>query len=500
MSSPRPTLSELRVVAQPESTIRRASGEHWTGGLYMRHLSIRATRLLIPTRVSANALTWLMLLTGIGAALVLTVPHLWAAVVTLVLIQFQALLDCMDGELARWRRRTGPIGIYVDRLSPDAGGGFTFADAMIAGLDRYGIGHECVLFYGGRQRLPDGRTSLPTVHFRAGAAARWQKIRYGVSRALGRDRGHHLNRSLAAAGIDFLWMLTPARFPKLGVPYAFTVWDLAHREHPYFPEVSTTGWTWDKREATYAEMLPRASYVVIGNEVGKELVRFLYRIPEERILPIAMPVPKTDVSPSRALASTLPRPYLLYPAQFWPHKNHVNAVLALRRAREQYGLDIDLVFTGSDQGNLAHVHRTVEAEGLTANVHFLGFVEDAELAGLYAGALGLLYLSFFGPDNLPPLEAFAAGCPVIASATPGHVAQLGNAALFADPTAPDAIADRIVRLHSDRVLRQTLVDNGRAIARERTVERYLAEVRAALARFEPVRRCWPLASQGGDRP
>jgi len=92
-------------VAQPESTIRRASGEHWTGGLYMRHLSIRATRLLIPTRVSANALTWLMLLTGIGAALV-----------TLVLIQFQALLDCMDGELARWRRRTGPIGIYVDRL------------------------------------------------------------------------------------------------------------------------------------------------------------------------------------------------------------------------------------------------------------------------------------------------------------------------------------------------------------------------------------------------
>ena len=116
MSSPRPTLSELRVVAQPESTIRRASGEHWTGGLYMRHLSIRATRLLIPTRVSANALTWLMLVTGIAAALVLTVPHLWAAVVTLVLIQFQALLDCMDGELARWRRRTGPIGIYVDRL------------------------------------------------------------------------------------------------------------------------------------------------------------------------------------------------------------------------------------------------------------------------------------------------------------------------------------------------------------------------------------------------
>jgi phosphatidylglycerophosphate synthase len=115
-STGRPTLDELRKVSQPDTVLARVSGEHWAGRLYMRHVSIHLTRLLVPTRVSADGLTWAMLATGIGAAAVLTIPHVWAAVLTVVLIQLQALLDCMDGELARWRQRTGPIGIYVDRI------------------------------------------------------------------------------------------------------------------------------------------------------------------------------------------------------------------------------------------------------------------------------------------------------------------------------------------------------------------------------------------------
>lgn len=384
------------------------------------------------------------------------------------------------------------VGIYVDELSPEAGGGFTFANTMIDGLERHGIGYDCVLFHGGRKPLPPGRTSLPTVSFRAGPAARRLKFRYTLLRAANRAEGHHLNHYLAEQRIDFLWMLTPAHFSRLAVPYAFTVWDLAHREHPYFPEVSTTGWKWEKREATYAEMLPRASYVVIGNEVGRELVRFLYRIPEERILAIEMPAPRPTGMPVGKPTFSLPRPYFLYPAQFWPHKNHVNAILGLKRVREQHGLDIDLVFTGSDQGNLDHVRRTATGAGLTANVHFLGFVDTDEVKRLYANAFALLYLSFFGPDNLPPLEAFAAGCPVIASGTPGHLAQLTDAALFANPASPQSIADGIFSLYSNAPLRSHLIQRGRKIAEDRTVEAYLGAMQGALTRFEAIRRCWPL--------
>jgi phosphatidylglycerophosphate synthase len=106
----------LRVVCQPEAVVGRVSGEHWAGRLYMRQVSIRLTRLLIPTRISADMITATMLITGPGAALALTVPHLWGAIIAFVVIQIQALLDCTDGELARWHRRTGPIGIYLDRV------------------------------------------------------------------------------------------------------------------------------------------------------------------------------------------------------------------------------------------------------------------------------------------------------------------------------------------------------------------------------------------------
>jgi phosphatidylglycerophosphate synthase len=112
----RPSIAELRAVAQPESTMGRVSGEHWAGKLYQRHVSIYLTRALIPTPVSPDAVTWSMLVCGIGAALVLTVPHLWAAIVAFLLIQLQGTLDCVDGELARWRRQNSAVGVYLDRI------------------------------------------------------------------------------------------------------------------------------------------------------------------------------------------------------------------------------------------------------------------------------------------------------------------------------------------------------------------------------------------------
>jgi phosphatidylglycerophosphate synthase len=121
MSRTRPSLDELRAVAHPPEVIGRVSGEHWAGKLYMRRASIRLTRLVAPTRMTPDGLTWCMIAAGLGAALVLTVPHWWSAIVAMLLIQVQLLVDCSDGELARWRRHngsrdTGASGIYLDRL------------------------------------------------------------------------------------------------------------------------------------------------------------------------------------------------------------------------------------------------------------------------------------------------------------------------------------------------------------------------------------------------
>jgi phosphatidylglycerophosphate synthase len=112
-----PTLAELQAVCQPQAVMGRVNGEHWAGRLYMRHVSIRVTRMLLPTRVSADAVTWAMIVAGLVAALVLTVPHPLTPLVTFVLIQLQLLLDCVDGEIARWRGTCSPAGIYLDRIA-----------------------------------------------------------------------------------------------------------------------------------------------------------------------------------------------------------------------------------------------------------------------------------------------------------------------------------------------------------------------------------------------
>jgi phosphatidylglycerophosphate synthase len=111
-----PTIAELRAATQPPSIFERNSGEHWAGRLYMRRLSPYCTRLLLRTGMSANGVTWLMIVSGVAAAAVLTLPGVLAAVGAVLLIQLQLLLDCSDGEVARWRDEKSPVGIYLDRI------------------------------------------------------------------------------------------------------------------------------------------------------------------------------------------------------------------------------------------------------------------------------------------------------------------------------------------------------------------------------------------------
>jgi len=111
-----PTIAELRAATQPATIFERNSGEHWAGRLYMRRVSPYLTWALVRTPISANGVTWLMIGCGIAAAGVLTLPGVAAALGAFLLIQLQLLLDCSDGEVARWRGISSPAGIYLDRV------------------------------------------------------------------------------------------------------------------------------------------------------------------------------------------------------------------------------------------------------------------------------------------------------------------------------------------------------------------------------------------------
>jgi len=126
MTRDRPTIAELRAVTQA-GIVERPNAEHWAGRLYMRPLSPYVTRLLIGTRITPDGLTGAMIVVGIVAAVLAAWPTLWSAVVVVVLVQLYLLLDCVDGEVARWRRTTSARGVYLDRL------GHHVVEAALAG-------------------------------------------------------------------------------------------------------------------------------------------------------------------------------------------------------------------------------------------------------------------------------------------------------------------------------------------------------------------------------
>jgi hypothetical protein len=112
----RPSLAELRAKAQPPAVLSRHNAEHWAGLAYGRKISIHLTRALVNTRITPDAVTWMMIVAGGLAAISLSIPGLPTAILAALLIQCQLILDCSDGELARWRDKTGASGVYLDRI------------------------------------------------------------------------------------------------------------------------------------------------------------------------------------------------------------------------------------------------------------------------------------------------------------------------------------------------------------------------------------------------
>ena len=115
MSKPT-SLAQLRRVTQPPEVRLRANAEHWTASLYLRDLSPYVTWVLLRTPVSANGVTALMILTGWATAASLLIPGIWGPVVAVILGQLQMLIDCCDGEVARWRGTKSPSGIFLDKV------------------------------------------------------------------------------------------------------------------------------------------------------------------------------------------------------------------------------------------------------------------------------------------------------------------------------------------------------------------------------------------------
>lgn len=274
--------------------------------------------------------------------------------------------------------------------------------------------------------------------------------------------------------IDWLMYTTPNALSfEAGLPFIMPIHDLQHRLQPQFPEVSAGG-EWERREYIFRNASRKALAILVDSETGKEDALACYGnegLAEDRVevLPFlpAVYIPQNVSAGLRAVVRgiyRIPSRYFFYPAQFWPHKNHRRLIEAIGLLSSR-GIVLDLVLSGNVTGperarTYQEMMRVANRLGIAERIHCLGYVPNEHMAALYSEARALLFPTFFGPTNIPILEAWATGCPVLTSDLRGIREQVGDAGLLVVPDDIESLADGVARLWQDDALCAELARRG----------------------------------------
>jgi glycosyltransferase involved in cell wall biosynthesis len=171
----------------------------------------------------------------------------------------------------------------------------------------------------------------------------------------------------------------------------------------------------------------------------------------------------------------LPDRFILGLSTLQPRKNFEGLIEAFAHLLAVHGAepeitDLDLAIGGGKGWMYEGLSAKVERLGLDERVHFIGFVEDDDLPALYSLASAFAFPSWYEGFGLPVLEAMACGTPVVAADNSSLPEVVGEAGLLVDAGDPQALAEALARLLTDRELAAHLVRTGRNQARRFTWE------------------------------
>jgi glycosyltransferase involved in cell wall biosynthesis len=233
------------------------------------------------------------------------------------------------------------------------------------------------------------------------------------------------------------------------VPSLAVVHDLMHRYERRFPEV---GCEYRIRETHYRNLCRWSQGVLVDSRVGREHLVQSYGLDASRIHILPFVPPRyifihSGESGDR-LHYDLPRKFFFYPAQFWEHKNHKGIVLAVSKLWKEIP-DLKVVLVGYRKNGYGSTLKLIEDLRLTDRFLHFDYVPESHMVSFYKLARALVMPTFFGPTNIPPLEAMVLGTPVAVSDIYGMREQLGDAALYFDPSSVESIAVTLRALWTD---------------------------------------------------
>jgi glycosyltransferase involved in cell wall biosynthesis len=270
--------------------------------------------------------------------------------------------------------------------------------------------------------------------------------------------------ALARARVDLFHAPHYVVSPLTRCPFVVTIHDCIHLRFPqYLP---------NKIAVRYANTMMRSSArrsrrILTVSQASKQDILHYLHVPAEKVeviynaLDERLATPPTEGEIARVRQRyQLDAPFILYTGNIKPHKNLDRLIEAYAILRRRGVVDAKLLIIGDEVSKYPNLRRLVHRHQLHPHVRFFGFVSDEMLAILYRLATVFVFPSLYEGFGLPPLEAMAAGTPVITSNVSSLPEVVGDAAVLIDPLDADAIADAMARVIGDPNLRADLIRRG----------------------------------------
>ncbi len=272
-----------------------------------------------------------------------------------------------------------------------------------------------------------------------------------------------LENKLLNNNIEILYfpVLSDVVFSLKKIKFISTLLDLCHFQHSIFPEISKKDFLY--RENLYFYSLKRSLLVITSCESLKKKISKHYNILPNRVIVI-------PYTPSYLFRENYGskkkflilkkykflKKFFFYPAQIWGHKNHI-VVLKAAQIIKKKGYNINFVFSGKNRG-YKHVLDNFIANTKLDNVYFTGYLTSQEMDYFYKKCKAIIFTSVFGPNAIPPLEAWSYKKPLIYNNRREDYVTKDNAILV-NVNNPVEVSNSIIKILENKYSKN-LINNG----------------------------------------
>lgn len=396
------------------------------------------------------------------------------------------------------------IGVFFDDVTPEKGGASSILRTIEKELEKIQAKYDILICFNGGMKYPyksirEGMTyiNMDRVRYRYIPKMFFRNTRNAIRNVCLKFFYHapriyresYVDYFAEQENIDLIWFTYPANL-DLTMPFIYTIWDIGHRVMPAFPETTKPMYRWNGHEEQCSRMLAKATFILTGNETGKKEILENYNVMENKIRIVPFPISFFCYGEEQKPKFELPEKYFFYPAQFWPHKNHICIVKAVHWLKENKGIKANVFFTGSDKGNKSYIKEMAVRYGVEDLIHFTGFVSYEEMKYLYSHATGTIFASLMGPNNIPPIEAVYLECPLVITDIPGHKEQMGDGVLYFNGYQPVELAERMEMLLGNNEARADQVKKQNCKREEFIGYSYADTIMSILDEFKLMASTW----------